>query len=231
MTTTLIDVFNAKNAHASEVFGEQVQEFEQGSYQWHRARLGVITASEAYKVLQKHGSATRDGYMHMLIHEIATKAPGEELTAKPIMWGREHEPTAREMMGFMYHPVETYPIVFKDDDMRCALSPDGVSHVVEEIKCSWNGGYYIDFLVNGKIPKKQYDEWTKQVQFGMWVAGLDVSGFTGFDPRMPSNMIKRIEVERDEKMMKQFDDEIPQFILEMDRKLEMIGLKFGDQWK
>lgn len=228
----LISRFNKMNEIPSKILGSEICEMEQGSYDWHRCRLGVITASEAYKVLMKSGSGGRTKYMNELMHEVATKAPKDEVSAKALQWGKEHEPSARELMGFISgSPVRTYPIVFKDESMRCAISPDGVTDRLEEIKCSWNGAYYIDFLITGVIPKKQYDEWMKQVQFGMWITGDQFSNFTGYDPRMPRNMIKTIEVERSDKFMSLFDDAVPQFILEMDRNLELIGYQFGDQWK
>ena len=40
-----------------------------------------------------------------------------------------------------------------------------------------------------------------------------------------------VTVERSDVFMKKFDDAIPQFIMEMDAKLERLGFKFGEQFK
>jgi hypothetical protein len=40
-----------------------------------------------------------------------------------------------------------------------------------------------------------------------------------------------VTVERSDVFMKKFDDAIPQFIMEMDAKLERLGFRFGEQFK
>lgn len=62
-----IEKFREDLSKRKSVLGIDLNEVEQGSYDWLRARLGVITASNASSVLAKVGSATRDGYMATLI--------------------------------------------------------------------------------------------------------------------------------------------------------------------
>lgn len=229
---TIITEFNQRLASASDVLGFNLAEEDQGSFNWHLARLGVISASNASKAIAKKGSMTRDGYMAVLIGEIATGAPldGEQPSGKAIEWGNTHEPDARESYSFMSGDVvEQFPFVYANN-MRCGCSPDGIviadSRGVE-IKCPFNTRYHIEFICDGRLKKEYMD----QVQYSMWITGLNHWEFVSYDPRMKEKVLMHMTIERDEKMMKQFDDAIPQFILEMDRKLEMIGLKFGDQWK
>lgn len=228
----IITQFNERLAAASVHLGFDLAAEEQGSYNWHMARLGVITASNASSVLSKVGSATRDGYMASLIGEICTGAPldGDQPSGKAIEWGNTHEPSAREMFGFMSEEViEQFPFVF-GPDMRVGCSPDGIiagKLKGVEIKCPWNTRYHVEALVDGRIKKEYMD----QVQFSMWVSGLNEWEFVSFDPRMRRSNLFHTTIERSDKHMKLFDDAVPQFCLEMDRKLELIGFKFGDQWK
>ena len=54
-------------------------------------RLGVISASNASKLLAKRGSATRDSYLAQLVGEIATGMPQDEINAKAMAWGKEND--------------------------------------------------------------------------------------------------------------------------------------------
>ncbi len=214
------------------VLGVDMNEVKQGDYDWLRARLGVITASNASAVIAKSGSMTRDGYMATLIGEIATGAPleGNAPSGKAIDWGNENEPAARESYQFMtMNHVDEFPFVFSDD-MRCGCSPDGLITGLGrglEIKCPFNTRYHIELLVDGRVKKEYMD----QVQYSMWVTGAQEWEFVSFDPRMKSNILKIVTISRDEKYMTKFAELVPQFIEEMDRKMQMIGLRFGDQWK
>ncbi len=213
--------------------GYDLTQYEQGSYEWLKARLGVMTASKAKFFLASPSSVGYQGYMAILIAEIATAAPveGDNPKGKSLEWGNEHEPDAREMYEFMTgNAVSQYPIVYKDESMRSSCSPDGFIEALGrgvEIKCPYNTRYHIEFLVDGTIKK----EYMAQVQYSMWVTGAKEWEFVSYDPRMNANMIKYVTVSRDEKYMKKFDEVVPKFIVEMDRKMKLIDLQFGDQWK
>lgn len=227
-----IDKFIQQLTAAKSVLGVDLNEVQQGEYDWLRARLGVITASNSRSVLAKQGSATRDGYMAVLIGEIATGAPldGSMPSGRAIEWGNENEGAARECYSFMSgDAVSSFPFVYSDG-MRCGCSPDGLIKSKQkgiEIKCPYNTRYHIELLVDGRMKNEYMD----QVQYSMWVTGANEWEFCSYDPRMKANIIKYMTVERSDKHMKLFDDAVPQFLLEMDRKMQLIGLKFGDQWK
>ncbi len=59
----LIDELRYRLSRFNDIFGFDCVTVEQRSYQWHKMRLGVITASGIDAILAKTGSATRDGYM------------------------------------------------------------------------------------------------------------------------------------------------------------------------
>ena len=78
----IIEQFNKQNAHASQALGVDLGTMEQGGYDWHRSRLGVITASKAVYLCQKSGTSGRETYMNELIHEIATRSPARTKRGK-----------------------------------------------------------------------------------------------------------------------------------------------------
>ena len=44
-------------------------------------------------------------------------------------------------------------------------------------------------------------------------------------------MLKIITIEKDPKVFERFDNELPEFLKEMDSAMEKIGLKWGEQWE
>ncbi|HFU3228468.1 TPA: lambda exonuclease family protein [Proteus mirabilis] len=218
------------------VTGIDLTKVEQGSEEWMSLRLGVITASEVWKVLSKPKSGktwsdTKNTYLNTLIGEVCTGVT-KEVKARTLEWGKEYEIEAR--MSFEFYSglaVKEVPIIFKDESLRMACSPDGLCSdgAGLELKCPNTTEVFIDLALNGiKAMKKEY---TAQVQYSMWVTNKDVWHFSNYDPRMPGGKeIVHIQVERDEKMMEKFAELIPEFIEKMDAGLNKLGIQFGNQW-
>jgi hypothetical protein len=208
-----------------------ILQIDQGSPEWQKAKLGVISASNISKVLAKKGTETRHGYMMELIGQIATKE-AEEFNAKALEWGKVNEPAARaayefetgnnvELAGFIYGP-----------DKRTGCSPDGMITKLNrglEIKNPMTGKVHADFLTMDKIKI----EYIYQVQFSMWVTGFDEWDFCSFHAKFkaPGTMLKILTIKRDAELMKRFDDEIPAFISEMDEHLKKLKINYGSQWE
>lgn len=216
--------------------GIDLTKVEQGSEEWMSLRLGVITASDVWKVLSKPKSGktwsdTKNTYLNTLIGEVCTGVT-KEVKARTLEWGKEYEIEAR--MSFEFYSglaVKEVPIIFKDENLRMACSPDGICSdgAGLELKCPNTTEVFIDLALNGiKAMKKEY---TAQVQYSMWVTNKDVWHFSNYDPRMPGGKeIVHIQVERDEKMMEKFDELIPEFIEKMDEGLNKLDIQFGNQW-
>lgn len=211
-------------------FGTDIIAAPQGSAAWLQTRLGVITASEVSKAVAKFGSETRNTYMCQLVAEVASGVI-EDINTKYMDWGKMHEAAARSKYEFEHDvEIETVGFIFKDETFREGASVDGVIRPqkrIVEIKCPYNSTNYIKFLVEDKI-KAEY-QW--QYQYQMRVTGAEVADFVQYDPRMTVKPIKVLTVERDPEYQKKFDELIPQFISDMDTMLEMIGVKYGSQWK
>lgn len=210
---------------------------KQGTNEWISERLGVVTASEAYNVIKKGRggkgyATTRHTYMMQLIAEVCT-GQSPEIKGKPLEWGNEHEPIAREVYeAKTFSVVDELGLIYKDDSKRFGASPDGLigDDGGIEIKCPFTTPVHLDTMLNGTIKP----EYICQMQFIMWVTGREWMDFCSFDPRMIGDVDKRlcvIRVERDQKIMDEFDIEMPLFVNDMDEILESIGVKFGQQWE
>jgi hypothetical protein len=215
-----------------EAFGQKfnfpVAEAQQGSEVWLRMKLGVISASNASAVVAKKDSETRLTYMTGLVSEVCTGVI-EEMNFKQMEWGKQNEDGARSTYEFSTGKVLTQvPFIFKDLNFREGCSPDSLIADEKgiEIKCPWDSGNYVKFLVADKIKS----EWQWQNQFSIRVAGADEWDMSQYDPRMKAKSMKTVVIKRDPEMQKKLEDAVPEFIYDMDKMLSIIGIKFGAQW-
>lgn len=207
--------------------------FPQKSPEWHKARLGMITGSKAHSLIASgrskgSRSAKWDSYMLQLITEVAT-AEGEEIRSKHLDWGNEYESLARDMFIFETNEdVKEITFVY-GEDIRSGCSPDGLtSKGIIEIKCPSNPVNHIEFALDKNCLSADY---LSQMQFNMRLTKTDVCTFISFDPRNKSIPIVYHDFEINKEDQKKFDDCIPEFIEEMDIKLNELGITFGSQWR
>lgn len=216
--------------------GVDVRVIEQGSSDWQRLRLGVITASCVSNVISKPRSGTKwtdmkMSYFHELLAEVCTGV-APEVNAKALAWGKQHEDSARALFEFTTGvSVTEAPILYRDDSLRTACSPDGLCSDGRglELKCPFTSRDFMKFRLGGFDAIKS--AYMAQVQYSMWVTGKDAWYFANYDPRMKREGIHHIIVERDEKYISDFEEMVPEFIEKMDVSLAEIGFEFGDQWR
>lgn len=207
-----------------------VVEAQQGSAAWLKLKLGVISGSCASQVVAKKGTETRLTYLCDLVAQICTAVVDEEMNFKQMEWGKTHEAGARSAYEFSTGKILTQvPFVFKDSSHREGCSPDALIDGERglEIKCPWDTANYIKFFVTDKVKS----EWDWQNQFNLRVLGADEWDLVQYDPRMKKNPIKTLVVKKDPERQKVLDDAVPAFIEDMDKMLEQVGIKFGDQWR
>lgn len=211
----------------SEDYGVDLAE-QQGTTDWHLMKLGVLSASNIYKIMGKPGNETRKTYMYELLSQVCT-GDVEEINSKYLDWGHQNEPGARSKYEFITgKEITNIPFVFKDESFREGCSPDGLvmNKTGLEIKCPYNPIHYIRFLVEDKIKP----EYAWQVQQQIRTLDSDAWDFVQYHPSMQLQPIKILTITRDSEMQKKLADEIPRFIYEMDEILKKLGIKFGDQW-
>lgn len=216
--------------------GIDVTTIQQGDEAWHRLRLGVITASEVHNVIAKPRSGKKwtdmkMSYFHTLLAEVCTGV-APEVNAKALAWGKQYEEDARALFEFTTNvKVTESPILFRDESMRTACSPDGLcsNGFGLELKCPFTSRDFMKFRLGGiEAIKSAY---MAQVQYSMWVTGKDAWFFANYDPRMKREGIHHVVVERDPQYMSDFNEMVPEFIEKMDEALAEIGFTFGEQWR
>ena len=226
---------------ASKRLGFDVSSIEQGSDDWKRMRLGVISASRVGDILTEPKakkdkeagllSGMAQTYLNELVAEICTIPAFDDIPARPLLWGRNHEAAARELFCFEHDlEVKEVPFIYKDESMRIGTSPDGMCSDGRplEIKCPYTSAQYISMVLGGLDAIKS--AYHAQVNFQMYCTGTSDLWFVNFDPRMKKANMVDFLVKRDDEICEKFDLKLPRFIEMMDERLDMLGFKFGDQW-
>lgn len=207
---------------------KQIDQAQQ-SKDWFRMRLGVLSASNASKIVAKVDSQTRATYMMELVAQVAT-GESKSLNAYAVEWGKTNEGPARAAFEFLHgKPIEEVPFIYKDETFRCGASPDGVifeDRIGVEIKCPLDSANHVGSLVEDKIKS----EYLWQMNYQMWVTGANEWIFGSYDPRFMAKPLHLIRLERDLKKIATLEDAVPQFIHDMDKMLDVVGLKWGEQW-
>ena len=192
---------------------------EQGSIEWHQARLGKVTASRISDVMAKLKSggeaATRSSYRLQLVTERLTGKPTEMFKNAAMQWGSDTEPFARStyeamtgilvvLEGFVDHPTIK----------NAGASPDGLvgRDGLIEIKCP-ESKTHVEYLCSGSPPS----EYVRQMQFQMACTGRDWCDFMSYDPRLPESLQTLIvRVERDDKAIATIESEVVAFLETVD---------------
>ena len=218
-------------ANLQSVFGFDASQVQQGSADWLMLKLGVLSASNADKVVAKRDSATRATYMASLISQVCSCVIPEEMNFKAMEHGKLYKRAARDALsvalGFVN--IQEIAFMFSDESLRVGVSPDGLfDNTIVEIKCPFNGENFIKFAAFETNKK----DWAWQAQFQLFAGKADEHIFCQYDPRMVlCNSLHYVKTERDEAMQKTLADAIPQFIADMDQALNKLGVTFGDHWK
>jgi hypothetical protein len=195
---------------------------KQRSVQWHRRRLGMVTASRFRDVLtQPRAKAARETgelsetaktYLHECLAELITGLPAEEFTSKPTDWGNDWEPVAFEQaarliqdkLGQRLHlPTDEFAFIQHPEEDMIGCSPDGVlgEDSLIEIKCGYNQKTHLETVLMAEMPEKH----KPQVQGGLWCSGRKSYLFVSFDPRYEGSAVDPLlvtEVKRDEKYIR-----------------------------
>jgi exodeoxyribonuclease (lambda-induced) len=215
----------------TDVFGFDPTVIEQGSADWLVMRLGVLSASNADKIVAGVTTQGRQTYMASLIGDVCTCKIADEMPFKQLEHGKLYEPVARDAlsvaMGFV--DIKELPFMYKDSSMRAGVSPDGLSDdTVYEIKAPFNNENFFKFRCFADNKKA----WRWQSQFQIWATGAQRHIFAQYEPRaVLCEPLHWIETEINEADQKTLSDAVPQFIADMDKALNSIGVTFGQHWQ
>ena len=184
-------------------------DFPQGSPEWLKARAGKITASNAWKIIDRtaKGLPTADhtNFKFSLVTERLTGEPTITFVNDAMRHGTNTEPEARaffselydvtvEEVGFMTHPEFEF--------LGC--SPDGIigGDTLLEIKCLTTKSH-LEMLLS-RAPIKDH---VLQVQFQMLITGTTLAHLLYYDPRLPLELQSKIfSLEADTEVQNQLRD-------------------------
>lgn len=210
---------------------EIISDIEQGSDEWFSLRLGSIGGSGIKKATSRgRGSApskTRASYMYELAYEIITGTPVEGYKNDAMQLGNDSEPRSRAEYEFEKNADVQQVCLVRSTDHK-HTSPDGLvgANGVIEIKNIMSGAGYFQTLDTG-MPA----EHTKQIQWTLHICerewcdfvqshwlrkdGEIVSGY-------PSQPIYVQRIHRDDKLIKQLDEQADVFIEDLLEFVERI---------
>jgi hypothetical protein len=198
---------------------------DQRTPEWHAARLGCITASNAIRALTKprkkgeEFSATQISYLDELVAEIMT---GESYSFEnqATLWGTENEEPALELYSARLTPMsylERTGFIKPDDLDNVGVSLDAFSDDRNvEVKCPFKPANHVKHL-RGDIDRA----YILQMQFGMWVTDKELCDFVSYDPRMPpAHQLYVRGIERDPLVIEQLTETIPKLSAQLTKIVE-----------
>lgn len=198
----------------------------QGSSTWHKARLGLPTASNFDQILTpqtRKPSTQAAGYMRTLLAEWIVGEPASALVSGFMDRGTQLEPAARSWYAMDRDvDVQEVGIVLRDDRMAGA-SPDGLvgEDGTLEVKCP-SAQVHVGYLLNGGEGLRGY---FAQVQGALWLTGRAWTDVVSFNPAMPAVVVR---IPRDEGYIEALDAAVSEFVrvLLLERaRLESLGCK------
>jgi len=155
----------------------EIYTMEQGTPEWFKVKLGIISAGSFSKVLAKGSGSTRKGYMLKLAAEILTGEHRETYSNADMARGTEQEPLARAEYEFITGNSVNQIGFAKSGRIGC--SPDGLvgSEGGIEIKCVIPE-VQIETVLSNKIPSTH----KAQIQGCMMILGCQFWDFISYSP-------------------------------------------------
>ncbi len=188
-----------------------IHTMEQGSDEWHRIKLGKVSASVFSNAMAGGQGKTRTTLMRKLIAERMTDEPQDTFSNGVMDRGIEAEPLAREYYATLNDCiVKQVGFIELSEDIGC--SPDGLigEDGMLEIKCP-NSATHIGYILDDRLPPT----YKAQVQGQLWVADRKWCDFVSYDPRVSKHPYWCIRVHRDEEVIVELEVKINVFVADL----------------
>lgn len=180
----------------------------QGSPEWDRARLGIITSSEFGRILTpktRKVSAQAAGYINELVAEWALGYREEGWQGS--YWTERGSNLEAEAAAYydMKRGLDSRPVglCYLDEQRLVAASPDRMVDPdgLLELKCPM-AKTHVGWLLEGGLPA----EHVPQAQGQLWVTKRAWVDFMSYHPELPPLLVR---VEPDPEWQKSLDEQIP----------------------
>lgn len=193
-----------------------IHNVDQRSKDWFKLRKGLITASNAHRLLTP---AKRKTYQVELLSEILTGELTEHFVSEAMQWGIEWEEEGLNRYQGLNEFISLKKVGFctNENIPYIGCSPDAIAVATKipakadwkpveyliEVKCPTSKNY-LEAMING--PAYEY---IAQVQFQMLVTGFEYGVLVYFDPRFPRDMnMHYVEIKKDHSMIDHLMDGI-----------------------
>lgn len=206
-------------------------EAEQGTPEWRAQRAGKVTASVVFDMIarDKNGKfkAARENLLVELIVERLTGVPSQHYISKAMQWGVDQEPNARKAYEFFANvDVERAFFVPHPTIEMAGASPDGKlvgRRGLVELK-NPNTKTHLEWMMANVVP----EEHEPQMMFQMACCPeAEYCDFFSFDTRLPIHMRGFLKMlPRDEKRIREIEDETVKFLRELDTRLAELTCRF-----
>ncbi len=189
----------------------------QGSAEWVKLRIGMVTASRVADVMAKiktGEAAARRNYRTEIVCETLTGRAADHFVTPAMTWGIETEPLARAAYEVMFDMVvDDIGFALHDDIKRFGASPDGlIGDGLVEFKCPMTSTH-IGYLLENKVP----EEYVPQMLAEMACTGRQWCDFVSYDPRLPKRLrMFASRLQRDEEQIGKMEAEVEKFLEEVD---------------
>jgi len=194
----------------------EIFDCQQGTDEWFKLKLGVVSASNFSKVLNK--GTGRGLYMRKLVAEKLTGVTQVSYSDKNMASGQELESVAREYYEKL-NGCKVKQVGFIKMNEFVGASPDGlVGNDGElEIKCPIPSTH-IENITKSKMPTV----YIPQVQGQLLVTGRKWCDWVSFCPTMQKRPFFCIRVFRDEDYIKELHIKIQMFVNELKKIIEKL---------
>jgi hypothetical protein len=198
----------------------KILDMAQGSVEWHVARLGVVTASEADSLVTPKWKAKEgagpDTYMHRKLAEKLLNWSPDMLNTFPVDQGKLIETIAVPWYEFESGKKVKRVGFCLDDSGRIGCSPDGMLEDGSglEIKAPQPPNA-IKYLLGNKVP----DDYLPQIHFSLMVTNAPYWTFVSYSMNLPALVVR---VDRDEKIQAALREALDGFLARFDEALARI---------
>ena len=204
--------------------------FEQRSFEWHMARLGIPTASRFSEIISPGGkpSKSAEGYAYELAADRHLGYADETYVSYDMQRGIDLEPEARFVYGGKAGMnVQEVALVYKNAQKNVSCSPDGlitkpfanIPFKGLEIQCPKRKNH-VRRMLKRDLP------YEKLVQFqgSMWVCGFSEWDFVSYYPGLE---LVVIPVKRDPGFCQKLEAEMIKFLRELKNVYAKLKGKVG----
>ena len=181
---------------------------EQGTTEWHQARLGIPTSSCFAKIVTPTGklSAQSRDYRHELLAEWLFQSPLEQCEGEWMIHGNEYEGQAASAYEFAKDVTVEPGGFFTTDDGMVGSSPDRLVSFdgLLEIKCP-KANTHVGYMLAKGVDEK----YKCQVQGQLWVCERENLDIVSYCPGLPTVIVP---VSRDEEFIAVLSNSVGMFV-------------------